>query len=214
MELPTNEVDMDGMKQAIKGIVVIGALVNSPVFAKDLTIKLDVLEKIHAQEQSGDELYFNITEFPESKPPRHYRIPSYPSHWMSDYLKNVKNLTLWQKSYPSCEKTDVIISLVEADLPPWNVDDLLGSVEFKVTCEQGKMHTTWAIPNKTNTAKILNSENAFAFTGDHSEYHAIFRLDEAKIIINNPQEQAEPLKAHPKVQPQDTPKIPVLNHNR
>lgn len=204
---------MDGMK-IINGIIAIGVLVSHPAFAKDITIKLDVLEKIHAQEQSGDELYFNITEFPENKPARHYRIPSYPSHWMSDYLKNVKNLTLWQKSYSQCEKTDVIISLVEADLPPWNVDDLLGSVEFKVTCEQGKMHTNWVIPNKENTAKILNSESAFAFTGDHSEYHAIFKLDETTITIKNPQEQGEPIKAKPQLQPQAGQNVPVLKQNR
>ncbi|HRE30774.1 MAG TPA: hypothetical protein PLD88_02260, partial [Candidatus Berkiella sp.] len=183
-----NEVHMDGVKQQIQGMMLIVALTSGSVFAKDLTIKLDVLEKIHAQEASGDELYFSITEFPEKKPPRHYRIPSYPTHWMSDYLKNVKNIALWQKSYSECEKTDVLISLVEADLPPWNIDDLLGAVEFKVTCEDGKMHTQWSIPNKDNTAKIMNGDSSFSFTGDRSEYHAIFKLDESKITIKNQEE--------------------------
>lgn len=205
---------MGGAKRGVKGVLLLAAMVSHSALAKDLSIKLDVLEKIHAQEQSGDELYFSITEFPDKKAPRHYRVPSYPSHWMSDHLKNVNNIVLWQKSYPTCEKTDVLISLVEADLPPWNVDDLLGSVEFKVTCDQGKMKTEWKIPNKENTINILNKEGAFSFTGDHSEYHTIFKLDDSKITIkqNIPEEQT--IKSKPGIRQPEAGRVPILNKSR
>ena len=206
---------MDCVKQGIQGLMLVTALVSSSAFAKDLSIKLDVLEKIHAQEKSGDELYFTVTEFPEHKAPRHYRIPSYPTHWMSDYLKNVKNIILWQRSLATCEKTNVLISLVEADLPPWNVDDLLGSVEFKVTCDQGKMKTEWAIPNKENTAQIMNKEGAFAFTGDHSEYHTIFTLDESKITIKQNVPDEDTIKSSPsRFRQPDMGKVPLIDKAR
>lgn len=205
---------MEGVKQGIQGLVIMAALTGSSAFAQDLSIKLEVLEKIHAQEQSGDELYFSVTEFPEKSAPRHYRIPSFPSHWMSDYLKNVKNIVLWQKSYATCEKTEVLISLVEADLPPWNVDDLLGSVELKVTCDQGKMHTEWSIPNKENTAKMPNMENAFAFTGDHSEYHGMFKIDHSKITVKIPDLDENTIKSSPSVKQPATNKEPNVNQAR
>lgn len=209
-----NGVLMDGVKQGIKGAMLLVALVGSSAYAKDLSIKLDVLEKIHAQEQSGDELYFTVTEFPENKAPRHYRIPSYPTHWMSDYLKNVKNITLWQKSFATCEKTDVLISLVEADLPPWNVDDLLGSVEFKITCDQGTMKTQWSIPNKENTAQIMNQEGAFSFTGDHSEYHTLFKVDESKITIKQTVPDEDTIKSPSRLKQPDMGKVPLIDKGR
>lgn len=202
---------MDAVKQGLKGAMLLVALVGSSAFAKDLSIKLDVLEKIHAQEKSGDELYFTVTEFPENKAPRHYRIPSYPTHWMSDYLKNVKNITLWQKSFATCEKTDVLISLVEADLPPWNVDDLLGSVEFKVTCDKGSMKTQWSIPNKENTTAILNQEGAYSFTGDHSEYHTLFKVDESKITIKQTEPVDNTIKSKPSIRQPEGNKVPLIN---
>lgn len=200
---------MGCVKQGIKGMMLL-AMVSQAAQAKDLSIKLDVLEMIHAQEQGGDELYFSITEFPEKQAPRHYRVPSYPTHWMSDHLKNVKNIVLWQKSYPTCEKTDVLISLVEADLPPWNVDDLLGSVEFKVTCEQGKMKTEWKIPNKENTAAILDHIGAFSFTGDHSEYHTIFKIDESKITVKQTVPEEETIKSRPLLRQPEAGVVPLL----
>lgn len=205
---------MDCVNQGIKGAMLLVALFSSSTFAKDLSLKLDVLEKIHAQEQSGDELYFTVTEFSENKAPRHYRIPSYPTHWMSDYLKNVKNITLWQKSFATCEKTDVLISLVEADLPPWNVDDLLGSIEYKVTCDQGKMKTEWSIPNKENTAQIMNQEGAYAFTGDHSEYHALFKIDESKITIKENEPDQDTIKSPSRLRQPDMGKVPLIDKSR
>lgn len=203
---------MSFVKHGIQGMIITAALASGTVFAKDLSIKLDILERIHAQEKSGDELYFTITEFPEKKPPRNYRIPSYPTHWMSEYLKNVKNITLWHQSFETCEKTDVLISLVEADLPPWDVDDLLGSVELKITCDQGKMKTEWFIPNKANTAAILNHEGAFSFTGEHSEYHTILKLDESKITIKEKLPDEDTIKSKPMIIP-EMGAVPIIKKN-
>lgn len=151
----------------------------SPLMAvEQYSVKLERIEKIQSQEKKGDELYFSITEFPQKGQPRHYQIPSFPAHWLSGYLSSVNNVTLWQKSMQSCDETKVIFSLVEEDLPPWNLDDLLGSVELNLKCEQGKLVPHWSIPNQKITEATPNVNGGFQFKGDSSEYRATFKLEQ------------------------------------
>lgn len=188
-------VDMFRMKS--KGLLMTALLlVANPVSAQDekMVIKLDVIEKIHAQEKGGDELYFSITEFPSKGRPSHYQIPEFPSHWLSEHLKGVQNVILWEKASKECEPVKVIISLVEEDLPPWNIDDLLGSIELNVKCENGKLATQWNIPNKENTAVIGNVNNAFSFSGKNAEYHAIFSF-EKRALTASEQKQADEIES-------------------
>lgn len=146
--------------------------------AEHFAVKLHRLESLHAQEKSGDELFISVTEFPMQENPIHYQVPNFPSHWISKYLPNIKDVVVWKKTLKQCEPVDLLISLVEEDLPPWNVNDLLGSVELKIKCVNGKPQEEWLIPDPKNTSKITSESNAFSFTGKNAEYHAVFKLED------------------------------------
>jgi hypothetical protein len=172
----------------------IPALAKEKVPTEDFQVKLQSIQKIHTQEANGDELYFSVTEFPAKERGTHYQVPTYPTHWLSQYVDKIKNVVLWQKTITGCQDVTVLISLVEEDIPPWNVDDLLGSVELKIKCKEGKFTTQWVIPNTGITSKIRN--DAFSFTGSNAEYHAVFRLEngKSKVRILNQKQPSRILK--------------------
>ena len=144
------------------------------------TLKLKSLKALHQQEDAGDELYFSVTEYPKGKTPRYYQIPSFPTHWLTKYLPQVNDVTLWQKTAKECEETEVIVSLIEEDYVPWNVDDLFGSVRLKISCNNGKMTSSWEIPNSSNTLPITTDKNSFNFVGDKGSYMATFAVKSGK----------------------------------
>lgn len=145
---------------------------------ENIAVTLKNLEVIQTQEKGGDELFISVTEFPTQENARHYQIPAYPTHWLSKYLKNVKDVVIWQKSLNHCEPIDLLISLVEEDFAPWDLDDSLGSVELKVECVNGQSVEKWIIPDTKNTVKINGNDNGFSFTGHKAEYRAIFKLED------------------------------------
>lgn len=148
---------------------------------QEIAVKLQALEVLRAQEKGGDELYFNVTEFPVQSKARHYQVPSYPSHWLSKYANSIKDVVIWKKTLEACEPVDLLITLVEEDFAPWNVDDTLGSIELKIKCVNGKAQEEWVIPDAKNTVKIEGKKNAFQFTGDNAQYEAIFKLEHTNI---------------------------------
>jgi hypothetical protein len=156
-------------------------LLASQAFAQteEMAVKLKTLEVIHPQEKRGDELYISVTEFPAQETARHYQVPAYPTHWLSKYVKNIKDVVIWKKSLSHCEPIDLLITLVEEDFAPWDLDDSLGSVQLKVECVNGKSVEKWVIPDPKTTAKITDQESAFSFTGENAEYRAIFKLEDA-----------------------------------
>lgn len=160
------------------GIFFTAILSSTSLFAEeDFSVKLKSIEKIKAQEKGGDELHVSVTEFPKEGKPSHYQIPNFPSHWLSPYLYNVKNLTLWQKNMKSCTDVKVVFSLVEEDLAPWNTDDLLGAVTLDLKCEQGKMVSSWSIPNNNITEKVEKKPGEFVFKGEKAEYNLNFQVE-------------------------------------
>jgi hypothetical protein len=167
---------------------------------EQLTIKLEELEKIKSQEKGGDELYFSITEYPARSPARHYQVPSFPSHWVSDYFKSLKNIVLWQKDMTTCEPTEIIFSLVEEDLPPWDPDDLLGSAKLKISCDAGKVVKEWIVPNKVNTnEEELKDKTVFEFKGEGADYRATFKVEENAVAnVNKENKSVEKVKNNDK----------------
>ncbi|MBI2791971.1 MAG: hypothetical protein HYX61_08435 [Gammaproteobacteria bacterium] len=157
--------------------------VQVPVYAQNemLEVKLQSLQVVKTQEKYGDELYISVTEFPLNKKASHYQIPAFPSHWLSKYLHNVKDVVIWQKSLNQCEPVNLLISLVEEDLTPWNIDDTLGSVELKVECVNGKAVEKWVIPDPKNTTKTKDDGNEFSFSGENAEYKAIFKVESTSL---------------------------------
>lgn len=146
---------------------------SSAVLAKEskLALKLTAIERITATEEGGDELYFSITEYSSKMHPRHYVIPAFPTHWLSDHLKGVQDIVLWEKNLVDAEAVTVLVSLVESDTPPWNVDDLIGTVKLKALNTGKEVDAQWRIPNREFAEKLSGSENSFVLTGDGGEYH-------------------------------------------
>lgn len=145
-----------------------------------LVVKLDAIERIHAQEQQGDELYFSVTEYSTTGKADHYQVPDFPTHWLSEHLSKVHDVVLWQRPLEKDEAVELIISLVERDVPPWNVDDLFGSVKLKLKWEGTQLKKEWSIPNQSNTTKVDDHVNAFSLTGDEGEYHLVLKVEEVK----------------------------------
>lgn len=169
---------------AVKNLILTGVfcaanLLSSSIFAENMhfSVKLKSIEKIQEEEKGGDELHISITEFPKEGRPSHYQIPNFPSHWLSPYLYNIKDLTLWNKNLQSCTDVKVVFSLVEEDFEPLNIDDLLGSVALDLKCEKGKMISSWSIPDSANTEQVGKKSGEFKFKGDKTEYRLNFQLE-------------------------------------
>lgn len=142
----------------------------------NLVLNLSKIEKIQATEESGDELYFSITEYSSKVHPKHYVVPPFPTHWLSDYLSQLKDVQLWERKLVEGEAVTVLVSLIEGDVPPWNVDDLIGTVKFKARHAGDKIEIQWTIPNQEYAKKIQDAENSFLLVGDGGEYRVAFTV--------------------------------------
>lgn len=149
---------------------------SATIHTTPVILTLEDIEVVKSSGQfSGDEIYVNITEYSSVDKPSMHRVPEYPSHWLSKYIDKVKDIVLWQKPIQDGESVELIISVVESDAPPWDVDDLIGSVKLKVYIEKGKLEQEWSIPNKS----IVKSEaerGHFTLTGDGAEYKISLKL--------------------------------------
>lgn len=147
-----------------------------PAHTTPVVLTLEDIQVVKtAAHLSGDEIYVNITEYSSVDKPAMHRIPEYPSHWLSKYIDKVKDVTLWQKPIQDEESVELIISVVESDAPPWDVDDLIGSVKLKVYIEKGKLEQEWSIPNKA-IVKSEGEKGHFVLTGDGAEYKISLKL--------------------------------------
>jgi hypothetical protein len=136
---------------------------------------LDKLTMIKTTETHGDELYIDVTAFSSVDKPSIKRVPEYPMHWLSKYSANLKNIKLWEKAIQDGETVALVISLVEEELPPWEVDELVGSIKLKLTNHKGHIQKTWSIPNTKITHKEKEA-NTFELTGENADYKIHLRL--------------------------------------
>ncbi|MBS0288107.1 MAG: hypothetical protein JSR17_12480 [Proteobacteria bacterium] len=166
----------------LKVIVLSLAVYTGQAFSQneELSIKLKALDVVKTQEKGGDELFISVSEFPAQGKPLHYQIPSYPTHWLSKYLVNVKDVVLWKKQSSTCMPAELLITLVEEDFEPWNMDDAIGSLELKIDCVNGKAVEKWTIPTQKSGANVTQQGNTFTFEGDGAKYKATFSIDSNK----------------------------------
>lgn len=165
-------------KVSVLSIALMGTLGAYAKESTNLVVKLDSIVKIHSQEERGDELYFSITEYSNKQGNDHYQVPNFPTHWLSSHLSQVDDVNIWQKALIDGEAVQLIISLVERDVPPWNVDDLIGSVKLKLKYEQDKLEKEWSIPNQANTTRVPDTKNTFKLVGDEAEYTIVLKVEE------------------------------------
>lgn len=157
-------------------LLVMGLGLVSPIQAQEdaipqpIQIILTDITMITPTESSGDELYFSVTEYSSVERPNHYLVPNFPTHWLSDHLEQIKRVELWSKTLKADESVTVIISLLERDAPPWNVDDLIGTVKFKIHRVDGEVQTEMSLPNLEIAKPFGDVKNEFVLTGDQGEY--------------------------------------------
>jgi hypothetical protein len=136
------------------------------LFVESLTIHKTV-------EKGGDEMYFSVTEYPSTGKGKTINIPPSPLSWTSDQVRDLKNLKLWGGNLAEGESTEVIVELIEHDLPPWNVDDLIGVFKIKLMNQDGKLVTEWSQSNlqKITPEKIKQGESIlYHMTGEGAHY--------------------------------------------
>lgn len=163
-------------------VTLLAVLLSKPIFAQDLQLSviLSELDAIRTTEKGGDELYFSVTEYSSKEHPRNYLIPEFPMHWLSAHLKDIKNVTLWDKIIKEGEGVSVIFSLIEQEIPPWYLDELIGTVKLKVRNEKGVLKREWIIPNQKDTQPVKQHENEFILDGHSAQYHLFLKLVEGK----------------------------------
>lgn len=194
------------MKFSIKIASVLFALVLilpfSQVFAADPAtpagaqseIILKSIKQISAQEPS-DELFLLITDL-GSKESQAYTVPGkqpyfvntntpHPltnawavphAYWRDSMLDKVQNIHLWGRGLAHNEAAQVMITLVEADMAPWDLDDSLGTVKINLM-NQNNQITATVLPY--SHAKIMQKNGAeytVQIKNGYAEYLLVFEV--------------------------------------
>ena len=148
---------------------------------KELNISVNVqelsVEKL--SEKYGDEIYFSVVQYSNKKPAKQFRIPEFPSYWKFKYFEKIKGINLWQGSVQNNETTQLVISIIEQDSFPLDLDDHIGSVKVTLINKNGKLQVKWDIPNLRDQAEVLQLENnspLFVLMGDYSKYKISFKV--------------------------------------
>lgn len=163
-------------------VLLFAALSSTGVLAKEvnLAVTLSKLDAVRTAEKRGDELYVSVTEYNSSASPVNYRIPEYPLHWLSKGPKEITDVLLWANTFKEGEGASVIFSLIEQDTPPWDLDDLIGTIKLKVRNEKGKLKREWVIPHQAGHQVIPENQNSFVLKGNNVEYYMVLKLEEKK----------------------------------
>ena len=145
-------------------------------------VKLTDIKAIKTEEKGGDELYFDTIEYSSLGHSKEARIPAKPLHWLSSQLSGVKNVVLWQGTVQDDESIRVILTLVEQDLEPWEVDDMLGSIQLNLANKSGKLTKEWIVPvfEETDEVEMLKKGDPqrYLFKGDGAKYEVAFKVDQ------------------------------------
>lgn len=163
-------------------VVIVGLLLALPVLAKDLTVRLNIaqIQALKEQEYNGDELYFNVAEYTKQGVQQFYRVPERPIYLRSGHLEKVKDFNLWHKTLQEGQSAQVIISLIEQDLAPWDLDDLIGEVKLKLKNQNGKLITDWVMLNTDKHGEIIahikSEQRRFELNGSGARYLLDFQL--------------------------------------
>lgn len=170
-------------KAAIIFTVACLCLGTNAVIAKTRTVEVNLLdiEAKKLNENTGDELYFTITEYPSKGNPKILRIPMFPLHWLSKDLHNIHNVLLWRGKIEDDSSVLLILSLLEQDMPLFGVDDHIGSAQVKLVNNKDKLIITWGRPNFVDQPKVeqvrSNTPDYMLF-GDNSEYVVKFKVND------------------------------------
>lgn len=163
------------------------ALINTSVVqAKEHRLVL-ILDKIKAEslsEDRGDEVYLSVSKYSNKGAPEEVRVPDKPRYWQFRKLDSIKNIVLWQGKIASEESLRFDISVVEQDFPPWDIDDLIGTLRVIIQEEKDHLKIQWSIPKMDGQPQIddlgpvREHGHHFVLHGENSKYQAVFLIQE------------------------------------
>lgn len=162
-------------------VVFIGLVIAIPVFAGDLTVALTAakIRLVKQQEFISDELYFDIAEYTKNGLQQFYRVPKKPLHLSASHLDKIKDFKLWRNTLKEGESMQVVISLIEEDNSPWDLDDLIGVIKLRLQNKEGKLITNWNVLNTSNNGWSLSKDDKqrrFVLTGSGANYQLDLKL--------------------------------------
>jgi hypothetical protein len=155
------------------------------VLAQDIkvAVKLAKMEAKKTNEKDGDELYFSIVEYSSRAAPTLDRIPMFPTNWLSKNLDNLQDVILWQGTLSTSQSVLLVLSLIEQDVPPWDNDDHIGSVQVKLANKDDKLQVEWGQPQYRDQPKVVQADLAvprFEMFGAGARYVTLFKIDVEK----------------------------------
>lgn len=143
-------------------------------------VNLVKLATVKPSERGGDELYMNVTVYPSQGHSQNFQVPDFPLHWLSKHVDKINNLNLWAGALKTGESVNIVLSLIEQDAPPFNPDDLVGTVNVFIKNDNGQLISTWKLPNRSDAKPVemseLGKQESFTFTGEDSTYDATFAM--------------------------------------
>ncbi|MEY3182066.1 MAG: hypothetical protein RLZ35_51 [Pseudomonadota bacterium] len=165
---------------SIRSLIVAGLFllgVSTVVHAEDkLQVKLINMQAEALSEENGDEVYISVTKYSNQGHPEEFRIPSAPKNWFFKRLSEAKNVTLWEGTVATGEEIKLLISIAEQDFPPWDVDDLIGTLQLDLKRVKGRLVEAWSIPamdgqpSIEDKGAVSSKGRRYVLHGDNSRY--------------------------------------------
>ena len=144
------------------------------------SVQLLSIKAVATAEKYGDELYMTVTSYPSKGKASHYQVPKFPLHWPSEHLGKIRNITLWNGNIDKGQAVELVMSLVEQDTPPWNTNDLIGTIKVKLHNKNGKLESSFSIPNMKQAGTVVKTKygkaTKFEFVGADYKYELVFML--------------------------------------
>jgi len=157
--------------------------------SQPVAVNLLHLKALNTSERGGDELYMSVTVYPSQGKSSTKQIPQRPLHWLNKHLEKINNLNLWSGDLAPGQSVSILLSLMEQDAPPWNTDDLIGTVRVHIKNDNGKLISSWSMPNRIDSPTEVYTKHGpaklFELTGEGARYQAYF-------LLTNKKPQAKP----------------------
>lgn len=167
---------------------------------------LTSIKQISSQERN-DELYILVSDL-GTKHDAFYTIPGHKSffirkqsplptisnltpphrYWPASILPKLKNITLWDRGLTQDEGTQLVISLIEADMPPWNLDDLLGTVKFNLRNHDHQLAVDMQPFSHAKVVKQQQTSRGIEYTVEIKNGNANYVLLLHLLVKNNSQQ--------------------------
>ena len=103
-------------------------------------------------------------------------------HWDSNHLQKLQHEKLWSLDLRDNQAIEIFVAVVEHDTPPWDLDDVIGSIKIKIKNQQGKITSKWSFLGDKKSVQLTSSKDksgqrmGYLFQGGNSKYEINFHL--------------------------------------